>query len=127
MSLDFQAPFDSEYELADRYVRQDGRVFLTGTQALLRVVLDQARRDLDAGLGTAGFVSGYRGSPLGAVDQEFQRNAKLVSDHKVTFLPAINEDLAATAVLGSQQVETDKDRSVTGVFGMWYGLSLIHI
>jgi indolepyruvate ferredoxin oxidoreductase len=121
MSLDFQEPIDQDYELGDRYALREGRVFLTGTQALLRVVLDQARRDLDAGLDTAGFVSGYRGSPLGAVDQEFQRNAQIVSDHKVTFLPAINEDLAATAVLGSQQVETDKDRSVTGVFGMWYG------
>lgn len=121
MGLEGQIVFDESYELNDRYTRTSGRVFLTGTQALLRIVLDQARRDKSAGLDTAGFVSGYRGSPLGAVDQEFQANAKLVDTHGVIFLPAINEDLAATAVLGSQQVETDKDRTVSGVFGMWYG------
>ena len=121
MSLDFQLPTDDTYTLEDRYTRIAGRVFLTGTQALLRAVLDQSRRDASAGLDTAGFVSGYRGSPLGAVDQEFQRNATIVSEHKVSFLPAINEDLAATAVLGSQQVESDPQRTVQGVFGMWYG------
>ena len=121
MSLDFEDTFDQGYELGDRYTREEGRIFLTGTQALLRVVLDQARRDAKAGLNTAGFVSGYRGSPLGAVDQEFQANAEIVDANNITFLPAINEDLAATAVLGSQQVETDVDRSVAGVFGMWYG------
>ncbi|SFP66441.1 indolepyruvate ferredoxin oxidoreductase family protein [Tranquillimonas alkanivorans] len=109
------------YELADRYTHREGRVFLTGTQALVRVLLDQRRRDRAAGLNTAGYVSGYRGSPLGGVDQELTRVAKLIAEHKIEFLPAVNEDLAATAVLGSQQVETDPDRTVEGVFGMWYG------
>ncbi|TCD11879.1 indolepyruvate ferredoxin oxidoreductase family protein [Oricola cellulosilytica] len=109
------------YELSDRYARSSGRVFLTGTQALVRIVLDQRRRDRAAGLDTAGFVSGYRGSPLGGVDQEFFRVSSLIEEHEIRFLPAINEDLAATAMLGSQQVETDPDRTVQGVFGMWYG------
>jgi len=112
---------DHGYTLADRYRRTEGRVFLTGTQALLRLMLDQRRRDVDLGLNTAGFVSGYRGSPLGAVDREFIAQSKLVANHDITFLPAINEDLAATAMMGSQQVETDPDRTVEGVFGMWYG------
>lgn len=110
-----------DYALADRYTRMDGRVFLTGTQALLRAMLDQRRHDIEVGLKTAGFVSGYRGSPLGGVDLEFMANRRLAADHDITFLPAINEDLAATAMLGSQQVETDPNRTVEGVFGMWYG------
>ncbi|MCZ8261199.1 MAG: indolepyruvate ferredoxin oxidoreductase family protein [Beijerinckiaceae bacterium] len=109
------------YRLEDRYSAREGRVFLTGTQALVRILLDQARRDRAAGLDTAGFVSGYRGSPLGAVDQELWRAKDLVAAHGITFLPAVNEDLAATAVLGSQQVETQPGRQVQGVFGLWYG------
>lgn len=121
MNLDFDPNQPDAYALDDRYIKREGRVFLTGTQALLRVVLDQARRDADAGLDTAGFVSGYRGSPLGAVDQEFLSNKQFTEDNNISFLPAINEDLAATAVLGSQQVETDKDKTVDAVFALWYG------
>src|SRR5215475_10346270 len=109
------------YELADRYSRQHGRVFLTGTQAIVRIALDQARRDRAAGLKTAGFISGYRGSPLGGVDLELWRSEKLCKQLGITFMPAVNEDLAATAVLGSQQVETQAERDVDGVFGLWYG------
>ncbi|MFZ2100186.1 MAG: indolepyruvate ferredoxin oxidoreductase family protein, partial [Oricola sp.] len=109
------------YALADRYTMESGRVFLTGTQALVRIVLDQARRDHAAGLKTGGFVSGYRGSPLGAVDVEMWRARKLTEELGIEFLPAINEDLAATAILGSQQVETNPDKQVEGVFGLWYG------
>ncbi len=109
------------YALSDRYTKTEGRVFLTGTQALVRIVLDQARRDRVAGLNTAGFVSGYRGSPLGGVDLELWRSKDLLDAAGVTFLPAVNEDLAATAILGSQQVETNPDRQVEGVFGLWYG------
>ena len=109
------------YRLEDRYLKRSGRVFMTGTQALVRIVLDQARRDREAGLRTAGFVSGYRGSPLGGVDMELWRCKKLLDEAGVEFLPAVNEDLAATAVLGSQQVETHPDRKVQGVFGLWYG------
>ncbi|ARP99686.1 indolepyruvate ferredoxin oxidoreductase family protein [Pseudorhodoplanes sinuspersici] len=109
------------YELADRYQRTKGRVFLTGTQALVRVLLNQARSDQLAGLDTAGFVSGYRGSPLGGLDLELWRARELIVQNRIEFLPAVNEDLAATAVLGSQQVETNSDRKVQGVFGLWYG------
>jgi len=110
-----------DYQLTDRYGRDEGRVFLTGTQALVRIALDQARRDRAAGLDTAGFVSGYRGSPLGGFDLELWRAGELLKNHRIEFLPAVNEDLAATAVLGSQQVETNPDRTVQGVFGLWYG------
>ena len=112
---------DRDYRLEDRYVRESGRVFLTGTQALVRVALDQARRDRAAGLNTAGFISGYRGSPLGGVDIELWRAKKLIEENRIEFMPAVNEDLAATAVLGSQQVEISPDREVEGVFGLWYG------
>ncbi|MCZ0738530.1 indolepyruvate ferredoxin oxidoreductase family protein [Phreatobacter sp. AB_2022a] len=111
----------ADYRLADRYAATEGRVFLTGTQALVRIVLDQARRDRAAGLATAGFVSGYRGSPLGAVDLELWRAKAQLAEHRIEFLPAVNEDLAATAVLGSQQVEGNPKRDVQGVFGLWYG------
>jgi indolepyruvate ferredoxin oxidoreductase len=109
------------YQLSDRYEREHGRVFLTGTQAIVRIVLDQARRDRAAGLNTAGFISGYRGSPLGGVDLELWRVADHLKAERIEFLPAVNEDLAATAVLGSQQVETQPDKEVQGVFGLWYG------
>src|SRR6201988_598134 len=109
------------YQLADRYEREHGRVFLTGTQAIVRIVLDQARRDRMSGLDTAGFISGYRGSPLGGVDIELWRIGERLKSHNIEFLPAVNEDLAATAVLGSQQVETQANRQVEGVFGLWYG------
>jgi len=109
------------YRLEDRYALRSGRVFLTGTQALVRIVLDQARRDKKAGLNTAGFVSGYRGSPLGGVDLELWRAKDTLAQNNIEFLPAVNEDLAATAVMGSQQVETNPARQVDGVFGLWYG------
>ncbi|MGX9854746.1 indolepyruvate ferredoxin oxidoreductase family protein [Limimaricola variabilis] len=109
------------YRLSDRYDRTEGRVFLTGTQALVRVMLDQARRDREAGLNTAGFVSGYRGSPLGALDLEMWRGKAQLEAHRIEFLPAVNEDLGATAVLGAQQVALDPRREVDGVFSMWYG------
>jgi len=113
-------PLDN-YELDDRYRRESGRVFLTGTQALVRIPLMQRTMDKAAGLDTAGFISGYRGSPLGSVDLELWRAKPFLEESNIEFLPAVNEDLAATAVLGSQQVETDPDREVDGVFGIWYG------
>jgi indolepyruvate ferredoxin oxidoreductase len=109
------------YRLEDRYTRESGRVFLTGTQAIVRIMLDQARRDRRADLRTAGFISGYRGSPLGGVDQELWRAQTLLDEHGINFMPAVNEDLAATSVSGSQQVESHPDRTVDGVFGLWYG------
>ncbi len=121
MNAPVKPPLDYSYELADRYRRQEGRVFLSGTQALLRILLAQAALDRQAGRNTAGFVSGYRGSPLGGFDQELWRAKKLLEEARIEFLPAVNEDLAATAVLGSQQVETDPDRKFDGVFALWYG------
>ena len=109
------------YELMDRYRRETGRVFLTGTQALVRIPLMQRRMDKAAGLNTAGFISGYRGSPLAAYDLELWRASELLAANNIEFLPAVNEDLAATAILGTQQVEADADKTVDGVFGIWYG------
>ena len=109
------------YLLEDRYDRQDGRVFLTGTQALVRIMLDQARRDRQEGLNTAGFVSGYRGSPLGGLDQEFWRIGNRLEQDCIQFMPAVNEDLGATAVLGAQQATLDLDCTAEGIFSMWYG------
>ena len=112
---------DWSYRLDDRYARSDGRLFMSGTQALVRLMLEQAAADRRLGLDTAGFVSGYRGSPLGGVDQEFWKAAKHLDVARVRFQPAINEDLAATAILGTQQVESDPAREVEGVFALWYG------
>ncbi|TBX27799.1 indolepyruvate ferredoxin oxidoreductase family protein, partial [Nioella sediminis] len=116
-----QPPHFDTYHLDDRYARTEGRVFLTGTQALVRVMLDQARRDRAAGLKTAGFVSGYRGSPLGGLDQEMWRQKARLAENRIDFLPAVNEDLGATAVLGAQQASLDPGCEVEGVFSMWYG------
>jgi indolepyruvate ferredoxin oxidoreductase len=112
---------DPHYALADNLTRTQGRVFLTGSQALVRLLCMQKQVDEASGLHSAGFVSGYRGSPLGAVDQELWRAKALLARHRVEFLPAINEELGATAVMGSQQVEADPTRKVDGVFAMWYG------
>ena len=109
------------YRLEDKYIREIGRVFLTGTQALVRIMLDQARRDRAAGLNTAGFISGYRGSPLGMLDQELWRAGDVIEAANLTFMPAVNEDLGATAVLGAQQASLDPDCQHEGVFSMWYG------
>ena len=99
-------PLDN-YELDDRYRRESGRVFLTGTQALVRIPLMQRTMDRAAGRNTAGFISGYRGSPLGAYDMELWRAKNHLDEHDIRFLPAVNEELAATAILGTQQVEGD--------------------
>ncbi|MBF9032983.1 indolepyruvate ferredoxin oxidoreductase family protein [Rhodobacterales bacterium HKCCE2091] len=116
-----QTPILAEYSLEDRYTRTEGRVFLTGTQALVRAVLDQARRDRAEGLDTRGFVSGYRGSPLGGVDQEMARSKALLDAAGVECLPAVNEEFGATQMIGTQQVETDPHKTCEAVFGLWYG------
>ena len=115
------SPQLDNYTLEDRYLRDSGRVFLTGTQALVRIPLMQAALDRKLGLNTAGMVSGYRGSPLGAYDMALWQAQKHLDENRIDFVPAINEDLAATIMLGTQQVETDDDRTVDGVFGIWYG------
>ena len=110
-----------DYSLNDRYERKTGRVFLTGTQALVRLPLMQRQLDQKNNLNTAGFISGYRGSPLGGYDQSLWQAKKLLQEHNIDFVPAINEELGATMVLGTQQVESDTDKNVDGVFGIWYG------
>ncbi len=110
-----------DYRLQDNLAATSGAVFLTGTQALVRLLLMQRRADEAAGLKTAAFVCGYRGSPLGMVDQQLWKAQKLLDAAGVQFLPAINEDLAATACLGTQRVALDPKRTVDGVAAMWYG------
>lgn len=110
-----------EVTLDDKFLLTDGRVFITGVQTLLRVLMDQHRLDRAAGLNTAGFVSGYRGSPLGGLDQQAARAAKYLKSAEVVFKEGLNEDLAATAVWGSQQANLFPGARYDGVFGMWYG------
>jgi indolepyruvate ferredoxin oxidoreductase len=107
--------------LESRYLDLDQPMLLTGVQALVRVLLEQARLDRAAGLRTGGLVSGYRGSPLGGLDQELWRRAALLDAAGVRFQPGLNEDLAATMLWGSQQLEAFPGARVQGVFGMWYG------
>ncbi|MBI3147250.1 MAG: indolepyruvate ferredoxin oxidoreductase family protein [Betaproteobacteria bacterium] len=112
---------DHSYQLSHQLTREQGRVFLSGTQALVRLVLEQRRLDRARGLKTAGFVSGYRGSPLGGVDQALWAAQSLLDAHDIRFLPAINEELGASAVVGAQRAGVDPRRTVEGVFAMWYG------
>jgi indolepyruvate ferredoxin oxidoreductase len=111
----------AHYQLAHALWARDGQVFLTGTQALVRVLLMQRQRDAAAGLDTRGFISGYRGSPLGMVDQAVWKAGHQFEEQGIEFLPAINEELGATAVLGTQRVEADPERTCDGVFALWYG------
>src|SRR5262249_35969796 len=107
--------------LDDKYDLTQRGVFVTGYQALVRMCLVQKERDRRAGLNTAGYITGYRGSPLGGLDYQFQRAEALCRKNDILFQPAINEDLAATALWGSQQAELRDEGRVDGVFGMWYG------
>ncbi|MFC4234691.1 indolepyruvate ferredoxin oxidoreductase family protein [Thalassospira xianhensis] len=107
--------------LDDKYTLEEGRVYLTGIQALVRLPLMQRQLDARAGLNTAGCISGYRGSPLGGLDQQLWRAKKFLTRQQIEFQAGVNEDLAATVVWGSQQVNMYKDAKYDGVFGMWYG------
>ena len=107
--------------LSDKYELPAGRVYMTGTQALVRLLLAQKARDARDRLNTEGFVSGYRGSPLGAVDQELWKAKKLLDANHIRFQPGLNEELAATAVWGTQMVALDPKVRVDGVFALWYG------
>ncbi|MES0882824.1 indolepyruvate ferredoxin oxidoreductase family protein [Roseibium sp. SCP14] len=111
--------------LEDKYVATEGRVYLTGIQALVRLVLDRARLDHQAGLKTGGFVSGYRGSPLAGYDTELMRAERHLKGYDVIFKPGVNEELGATAVWGSQKLRgeggTGRPTDYDGVFGVWYG------
>ncbi|HEX8123789.1 MAG TPA: indolepyruvate ferredoxin oxidoreductase family protein [Solirubrobacteraceae bacterium] len=110
-----------ETTLDDKYVLEQGTIFLSGIQALVRVLLDQHRADVRAGLNTATFVSGYQGSPLGGFDKEVMRLVRGDIDHAITFTPGLNEELAATAVYGSQLVQNLPTPRHDGVTGVWYG------
>ena len=111
----------SEYKISDSLWAEQGQIFVTGTQALVRLLPMQRALDQARGLNTKGFVSGYRGSPLGMVDQEVWKAQPRLTECGIDFLPAINEELGATAVLGTQRVEADPERTADGVFAMWYG------
>ena len=110
-----------DVKLSDRYDLTKSPVLLNGTQALVRLMLMQKARDRAAGLNTAGYVTGYRGSPLGAVDMQMQRAQRELQAADVLFQPGLNEDLAATALWGSQQAELRGEGKYDGVFGLWYG------
>ncbi|KIN64757.1 2-oxoacid:ferredoxin/flavodoxin oxidoreductase, gamma subunit domain protein [Sulfitobacter noctilucicola] len=107
--------------LNDRFDLEKSPVLLNGTQALVRMMLMQAERDRVAGLNTAGLVTGYRGSPLGAVDLQMAKAEKFLTEKNVTFQAGLNEDLAATALWGAQQAEVRGEGKYDGVFGLWYG------
>lgn len=107
--------------LNDRFDITKSPVLLNGTQALVRLMLMQKERDRRAGLNTAGYVTGYRGSPLGAVDMQMNRAAKWLAAADVKFHEGLNEDLAATALWGAQQAELRGEGKFDGVFGLWYG------
>jgi indolepyruvate ferredoxin oxidoreductase len=107
--------------LEDKYTLASGRIYLTGTQALVRLAMIQRERDLAAGLNTAGFISGYRGSPLGGFDQALWKAKKHLEEKHIHFTPGVNEELAVTAVWGSQQVGLFEGPKYDGVFAMWYG------
>lgn len=108
--------------LEDKYTQERGRAFMSGVQALVRLPMMQQMRDAKAGLNTAGFISGYRGSPLGGYDQALWKASAHLKRHNIVFQPGVNEELAATAVWGTQQVEIyPEQKKFDGVFGIWYG------
>ena len=110
-----------EISLDDKYTATEGRVFLSGTQALVRLPMVQMQRDRANGLNTAAFITGYRGSPLGNYDLQLMRAKKFLEPNDVTFQPGLNEDLAVTAIWGSQQVHLSEGANRDGVLGLWYG------
>jgi indolepyruvate ferredoxin oxidoreductase len=108
--------------LDDKYALPSGHALMSGVQALVRLPLLQQRRDALAGLNTGGFISGYRGSPLGGYDQALWAAKQHLAAQNIVFQPGVNEELAATAVWGSQQLDLyPQSRRVDGVFGLWYG------
>ena len=111
----------ADVSLEDRFDLEKSPVLLNGTQALVRLMLMQKARDRAAGLNTAGYVTGYRGSPLGAVDLQMSRAGRILSENDILFQPGLNEDLAATAIWGSQQAELRGEGKYDGVFALWYG------
>ena len=119
------APVDhallDKVSLDDKYTQDSGAAFMTGTQALVRLPMLQREADARLGKNTAGFISGYRGSPLGNYDQSLAKAKKHLKDHHIVFQPGVNEDLAATSIWGTQQVNLFQGARYDGVFGIWYG------
>jgi indolepyruvate ferredoxin oxidoreductase len=109
------------YSLKDRFTREEGEIYLTGIQALVRLPIDQRRADLRSGLRTAGLISGYPGSPVGGYDIEIARCRSLLQANDIQHMPGLNEDLAATALWGTQMLHVVGDAKYDGVFGLWYG------
>ncbi|MBZ0228015.1 MAG: hypothetical protein K8F58_06120, partial [Bauldia sp.] len=107
--------------LDDKYDLAKSRILLTGTQAVVRLALMQHARDRRMGKRTAGYVTGYRGSPLGSLDQQFWRAQRVLEPADIVFQPAVNEDIAATALWGTRQAEMRGEGRYDGVFGIWYG------
>ena len=116
-----QSGLSQSVSLADKYDLGKEHIFMTGTQAVIRMLLMQHARDQRAGKKTAGFISGYRGSPLGALDQQLEKNRPSLAEAPIQFTPGINEELAATACWGSQQAEMRGEGRYDGVFALWYG------
>ncbi len=110
-----------DVQLKDSVWATQGPVFMSGTQGLVRLMLMQRRIDASQQWNTRGFISGYRGSPLGMVDQVIWKQGEKFKNAGIEFVPAINEELGATQVLGTQRVESDPERTADGVFGLWYG------
>ncbi|MCY3414283.1 MAG: indolepyruvate ferredoxin oxidoreductase family protein [Candidatus Heimdallarchaeota archaeon] len=112
-----------EYSLEDEFSKDEGIIVTSGINALVRLLIEQAKADRRRGLNTAGFVSGYRGSPLGGLDLSLQKKKKVLESLNIEFIPGVNEDLGVTAVQGSQTANLWPDPKFDGVFGMWYGKS----
>lgn len=111
----------NDVKVNDKYTALKGQVFLSGIQALVRLPLIQKIRDEAEGLNTAGFISGYRGSPLGGLDETLWRAKKFLTEKNIQFVPGVNEDLAVTSIWGSQQIGLIGEANVDGVFALWYG------
>ena len=114
-------PVLRDVSLDDKYAQDAGAVYLTGTQALVRLPMMQRRRDQEAGHNTAGYISGYRGSPIGGYDQALWKASRQLEAHHIRFVPGLNEDLAATAIWGTQQLPCLPGARYDGVFSIWYG------
>ncbi|MFA4969501.1 MAG: hypothetical protein WC540_07705, partial [Sulfuritalea sp.] len=111
----------ADVSLEDKYRQERGRVFLTGMQALARLPMLQHAIDRGAGLHTAGYISGYRGSPLGGLDTALHAAQAFLREHDIKFQPGVNEDIAATAIWGTQQLHLFPQPKFDGIFSMWYG------
>ena len=113
--------FSTDVSLDDKYALESGRVFLTGTQALVRLPMLQRQRDQANSLNTGCYISGYRGSPLGGFDQQLWQAKPFLDRNHIVFQPGVNEDMAATALWGSQQLNLGPNSKHDGIFGIWYG------